>query len=80
MSRTELVVFSVKISGKHPDHLTKLYYGVGYLIEDVMLMVNNAAKSEGWTEIEYDDISKLGKLSFAPWTNEKESEDEQCQS
>lgn len=75
-----LIVYAVTISGKHPDHITRRYYGVGYLVEDVMMMAHEAAEADGWTEIDYDDISKLGKLSFAPWIREKESEDPECQS
>jgi len=79
MARSDLEVFGVTICGRHPDFITKRYYGVASKIDDAMIMANAAALADGWTEIDYDDISKIGPLSFAPWPNEQESEVEQCQ-
>ena len=67
MERSELVVYAITISGIHPDFYQKRFYGVAFHIDDAICLVQEKALSDGWTDIEYEDITRLGELSFAGW-------------
>ena len=83
MDRSELVVFGISVSGVHPDFFQKRYYGVALHIHDAMNLVHEKATDDGWTEIDFEDVTKMGEVSFAPWNSEdyeeNESEVEKCQ-
>lgn len=80
MSICDLGVYGVTICGSHPDFITKRYYGVASNIDQAMNMANAKAISDGWTQIDYDDVTKIGSLSFIPCMTGQESEDLKCQS
>jgi len=84
MERSELVVFGITISGIHPDLVQKRYHGVALHIDDAMNLVQEKAFADGWSEITFEDITRIADVSFAPWLSkdyeENESEVDPCQS
>jgi hypothetical protein len=80
MFSSNFSVFGVSVVGKHPDLLTKRFYGIANSIEEAIDLTKEKATSDGWTSIKIDDISNLGTLSFAKCPCLDESEVEICQS
>jgi hypothetical protein len=72
MEKSDLVVYGITISGKHPDFLQKRYFGVAINLDDAMNLVQEKAESDGWSQIDLEDVSRLGDLSFARWLSEDE--------
>ena len=70
MLSSELTIYAVSVSGKHPDFFTKRYYGVALHVEDAMLLVGERAETDGWTEIDFEEVTRLGDVSFAGWLSE----------
>ena len=75
-----LSIFGVTVRGMHPDFVFKRYYGLAVSIESAMEMAHTKALTEGWKQIELDDVSKIGPIDFCPDFLKKESEVQQCQS
>ena len=80
MGTVFLSIFGVSVRGIHPDFITKRYYGLACSIESAIEMANNQALLDGWTQVELDDISKIGTIDFCPECLKNENEVEKCQS
>ena len=73
MKTSDLVVYGITITGNHPDLFYKRFYGVAIHLDDALILIQEKAESDGWSEIEIEDITRLGELSFAPWLSEDDA-------
>jgi hypothetical protein len=76
MLSSELTLFAVAVKGRHPDLISKRYRGVALNIGQAMDLAVDRAMTDGWDEIEFDEVTDLGPVSFAPWLTMADEEDE----
>ena len=57
-------VYGVTIKGSHPDYFSKRYYGAAPDIPAAMELCSLKAYSQGWKNVEIEDVCTIGSLGF----------------
>jgi len=80
MDTCDLKVYSVWINGLHKEKLQQRIICVAICAEQAIKMAESIAEEYGWSNVEIDQLTCIGEVDIFPWSNEQESEVEQCQS
>ena len=79
MDNCDLKVYSAWVKGQHKEKLQQKIICVALCAEQAIKMAESVAGDYGWSNVEVDQLTCLGDIDMFPWSNEYESEVEQCQ-
>ena len=75
-----LKVYSVWIKGLHKEKINQQIICIAKCAEQAIGLTQNIATQYGFSNVEIDQFTCIGDIDIFPWSNEKESEVEKCQS
>jgi hypothetical protein len=75
MKSSELSIYAVTLrgkiyQGKYLVNVSKRFKGLALNIHDAMELALERAFSDNWQEVEIEELSSIGEVSFAPWLME----------